>query len=170
MPERPLECSQCKKCADVIYTEMVGDTATTTEMCRDCPVLKQRLEGKTSTKGTPKKEEGLCCSHCHTSLEAILMGEPLGCKECYFIFQDVLVDQLMETQLISPKLKPNPTSPTPTLHIGKTPFVDEHAENTTRIRDLNESLNEALKGENYEEAAWLRDQINSLTKASDEPT
>ncbi|MDJ0651721.1 MAG: UvrB/UvrC motif-containing protein [Simkaniaceae bacterium] len=170
MPERPLECSQCKKCGDVIYTEMIGDTTTTTEMCQDCPVLKQKLEGKTPIKGTPKKEESLCCSQCHTSLESILMGEPLGCKECYFIFQDVLVDQLMETQLISPKLKPNPASTTPALHIGKTPFIDETTENTTRIRNLNEALGEALKGENYEEAAWLRDQINSLTKASDEPT
>lgn len=170
MPERPLECSQCKKCADVIYTEMVGSIATTTEMCRECPVLKQKLEGKTSSGGAPKKEEGLCCSHCHTSLESILMGKPLGCKECYFIFQDVLVDQLMENQLISLKLKPNPARPTPTLHIGKTPFIDERSENTTRIRSLNEALSEALKGENYEEAAWIRDQINSLTKASDDST
>ncbi len=168
MSERPLECSQCKKCADVIYTEMVGETVTTTEMCRDCPILRQKLEGKIPHKKTQKKEEGLCCSHCHTSLEAILMGEPLGCKECYFIFQDVLVDQLMEAQLISPRLKPNPASPTPTLHIGKTPFTNGNSENSNRIRDLNEALKSALKGENYEEAAWLRDQINSLTKASDE--
>lgn len=97
------------------------------------------------------------------------MGEPLGCKECYLIFESVLVDQLMETQLISPKLKPNPASPTPALHIGKTPFIDERSKNRTRIHDLNEALGDALKGENYEEAAWLRDQINSLTKASDDP-
>ncbi|QVL57619.1 MAG: UvrB/UvrC motif-containing protein [Simkaniaceae bacterium] len=168
MPERPIECSQCKKCADVIYTEMVGETTTTTEMCRDCPVLKHKLEGKVPAMGTPKKEEGLCCSHCHTSLESVLMGEALGCKDCYFIFQDVLVDQLMETQLISPRLKPSSASPTPTLHIGKSPFINGKSENSTRIRDLNEALSEALKGENYEEAAWLRDQINSLTKASDE--
>ncbi len=168
MSERPLECSHCKKSTDVIYSEIVGETVTTTEMCRDCPILNQKLEGKGSLKENQKKEEGLCCSHCHTSLEAVLMGNPLGCKECYFIFQDVLIDQLLETQLISPRLKPNPASPTPTLHIGKTPFIDGKSENSNRIRDLNEALNEALKGENYEEAAWLRDQINSLTKAPDE--
>lgn len=169
MSERPLECSQCKKAADVIYSEMVGDSVTTTEMCRDCPVLKQKLQGKTVQQEAPKKEEGLCCSHCHTSLESVLMGEPLGCKECYAIFQDVLTDQLLESQLISPRLKPNPASPVPTLHIGKSPHIKDKGENTTRIRDLNEALSEALKGENYEEAAWLRDQINALTEVKDGP-
>ena len=96
------------------------------------------------------------------------MGEPLGCKECYAIFQDVLVDQLLETQLISPRLKPSPASPVPTLHIGKSPHFNEKTRNTSRIRDLNESLSEALSGENYEEAAWLRDQINALTEMKDE--
>ena len=168
MNERPLECSQCKRSADVIYSEMVEDTVATTEMCRDCPVLKLRLQGKTPNEEAPKKDEGLCCSKCHTSLESVLMGEPLGCKECYAIFQEVLIDQLLETQLISPRLKPNPASPVPTLHIGRSPHFDENSQDTSRIRDLNESLNEALSGENYEEAAWLRDQINALTEMKDE--
>ena len=168
MNERPLECSQCKRSTDVIYSEMVEDTVTTTEMCRDCPVLKLKLQGKTPHKEASKKEDELCCSNCHTSLESILMGGPLGCKKCYAIFQDTLIDQLLETQLISPRLKPSPTSPVPTLHIGKSPHFNEKTQNTSRVRDLNESLNEALSGENYEEAAWLRDQINAITEMKDE--
>ena len=168
MSERPLECNKCKKAADVIYSEMVGSEVNIISMCRECPVLKQKLQGKAPAEATPKKEEGLCCSQCHTSLESVLMGEPLGCKECYHVFQDVLLDQLIEAQLVSPRLKPNPSKPTPTLHIGKTPEVAAEAQDAKRIRDLNESLREALKGEKYEEAAWLRDQINGLTKAQDE--
>jgi len=167
MSERPLECSGCKRCADVIYSEMVGETTTITEMCRDCPVLKLKLQGKTPSEKDPKKEEGLCCSNCHTALESILMGEPLGCKECYDTFQDVLVDQLLEIELISPRLKPNPARPVPTLHIGRSPHFNEKTQTTCRIRDLNTSLNEALNAENYEEAAWLRDQINALTEMKD---
>jgi len=30
------------------------------------------------------------------------------------------------------------------------------------MASLNEALNEALKRENYEQAAWLRDQIKNL--------
>lgn len=168
MNERPIECSQCKKCADVLYTEMVGDTATTIEMCHDCPILKQKLEGRRRAKESTKKDEGICCSHCHTSLESVLMGEHLGCQECYHVFQDVLTDQIMETGLISPRLKQTPASPTQTFHMGKTPFMGENPNQVKRLRDLNEALSEALNGENYEEAAWIRDQINSLTKASDE--
>lgn len=168
MTERPLECSQCKKCADVLYTEMMEGTATTLEMCRDCPILKQKLEGRKGTHTTSKKDEGIFCSHCHTSLESVLMGEPLGCQECYHIFQDVLSDQLLETQLISPRLKQNPSRPTPTFHMGKTPFLGKNPDQAHKLRDLNEALSQALKGENYEEAAWIRDQINSLTKAADE--
>lgn len=168
MTERPLECSHCKKCADVLYTEMVEGTATSIEMCRDCPMLKQKLEGKKGLSKSPKKEEGICCSHCHTSLESVLMGEPLGCQECYHIFQDVLTDQLRETQLVSPRLKQNPASPSPTFHMGKTPLAGQSPEKNHKLRDLNEALSEALKGENYEEAAWIRDQINTLTRATDE--
>jgi protein arginine kinase activator len=111
---------------------MVEDNVTTTEMCRDCPVLKLKLEGKTPGGETERKEEGLCCSNCHTPLEAILVGEPLGCKECYAIFQDVLTDQLLESELISPRLNPNPATPIPTLHIGKSPLIDETTEQTSR--------------------------------------
>lgn len=168
MEERPIECSQCKKKADVVYSEMITGCVTTWKMCRDCPILQSKLQGKNDNLAKGNKEEDLCCSNCHTSLESVLMGEPLGCKDCYHVFQDVLIDQLTETDQVSPRLKPSPVSQTPTLHIGKSPHIDEHALNSSRIRDLNEALSEALKGENYEEAAWLRDQINALMEKSDE--
>lgn len=168
MEEKPIECSHCKKKADVIYSEMVGNAVTTWQMCRDCPVLQSKLQGKTENVKDTTKEEDLCCSNCHTSLESVLLGEPLGCKECYQVFQEVLIDQLTETDQVSPRLKPSPASQTPTLHIGKSPHIDEKALHSTRMRDLNEALAEALKGENYEEAAWLRDQINALMEKSDE--
>lgn len=166
MTERPLECSQCKKCVDVLYTEMIQGTAITVEMCHDCPILKQKLEGRKGSEKLLKKEEGIYCGHCHTSLESVLMGEPLGCQECYHIFQDVLVDQLRETQCISPRLKQTSAGPTATFHMGKTPFIGKNPEDVHKLRDLNEALSEALKGENYEEAAWIRDQINSLSQGN----
>jgi len=169
MSERPLECSQCKKNPNVVYKEMVGSNVATTHLCQDCPILKQKLKGEeTLGNSLQKKEEGLFCTHCKTSLEAILMGKPLGCKECYSIFQEALIKEMIEIPLVSPKLKLNPAMPTSTLHIGKTPLTDKNAENIARICDLNEALNEALRKENYEEAAWLRDQIDSLTKACDD--
>lgn len=94
------------------------------------------------------------------------MGEPLGCKDCYTTFQDVLTKELLESNLISARLTLSPNNSI--LHIGKSPDNNASTQSGNRIRDLNESLSEALKGENYEEAAWLRDQINALTEAKDE--
>ena len=153
----------------VIYTEIVGHHMITSQMCQQCPILKSKLQGNGGRDQTRKKEEGLCCIHCHTTLESVLVGEPLGCKECFSIFQDILVDQLFETHSISPKLNPNPAISSRTLHIGKSPHIDPKAQASNRIRDLNESLNKALKKENYEEAAWLRDQINEIMEVGDEP-
>ena len=40
MPERPLDCSECKKPLHVCYTEIVGDKMTRTVMCAIAPILK----------------------------------------------------------------------------------------------------------------------------------
>ncbi len=44
-PERPLECSECKKPIAVKYTEIVGHSIIHTCMCADCPELERRLHG-----------------------------------------------------------------------------------------------------------------------------
>jgi len=158
MDERPLECSRCKKEADVTYSEVIGGEMSTVRMCRDCPILQEKLHGS--------ENPGLCCENCKTSLESILMGNPLGCKECYEIFHDVLVDQLIELDHISPRLRPNEMSKHSTLHIGKTPYSSQDAFKSKRLSSLNEALSDALSGENYEQAAWIRDKINTLMETS----
>jgi len=149
---------------------MVGNEVTVWEMCQHCPLLHAKLHGKATTVKALKKGEEVKCSQCHTSLESILMGEPIGCMECYQIFQETLIKQLSDTNQISPRLKPKPTNQTSTLHLGKSPRMNENLFQSTRIRTLSESLNEALKGEDYEEAAWIRDQINTLMEKSNEQT
>ncbi|WP_420421485.1 hypothetical protein [Simkania sp.] len=82
MEERPLECSQCKKRASVVYQEVVGTQVTMYHMCTECPVLKQKLEGKKAEESTetPKNEEGLCCNTCQTHLNPCSWGNPLDVK------------------------------------------------------------------------------------------
>ena len=166
MEERPIECSQCKKQHNVLYKEIVDNEVTLWRMCQNCPILHVKLNGK----ATPKIEEGkdLQCSQCLTSLTSVLMGGPLGCIECYQIFQETLVNQLNDTGQISPRLKPRSANQTSTLHLGKSPHMNEKLINSARIHNLSTSLNQALTSEDYEEAAWLRDQINTLMEKSDE--
>ncbi len=171
MADRPVECSQCKKAAKIIYKEIVGNTVTVTEMCADCPILLRKLHGTTPEKEERVVEESgtsLICGHCHTSLESIKMGNPIGCSECYNIFGDILVQELFAENKL-PKEMENARRNQP-LHIGKTPGKPVNIPASNRLTALNEALNEALKQENYEEAAWLRDQIKELMEKKDEPS
>lgn len=170
MAERPVECSQCKKKSDVLYKEIEGDKITMTEMCADCPILLRKLHGSSPEqegKDVEDKGAGLYCGHCHTPLEAIKMGNPIGCSQCYTIFEDILVSELIAENKM-PKQMENARRNQP-LHIGKTPDNPVNIPSSNRLTTLNEALNEALQQENYEEAAWLRDQIKELMDRKNEP-
>jgi protein arginine kinase activator len=163
--ERPIECSHCKKPVCVIYKEIVEDTILSTEMCADCPVMQERLHGSSpnNKQGEKWAEGGLYCGHCRTSLDNVKMGQPLGCAECYTVFGDVLVNDLIASSSLPEPLKKNLSSKkNQPLHIGKSRDKTTSIPLSDQLSSLNEALNEALKRENYEQAAWLRDQINAL--------
>ncbi len=164
MAERPVECSQCKKPLKCSYKEIVDDSVISTEMCADCPVLQAKLHGEPLKGQQPGKESTLCCGNCGTPLEAVTRGEPLGCSECYAVFGDFLIGQLIEAKAISSTLSQKLTAKRlQAIHIGKSPDKPYDITLSSRLSSLNEALNEALKRENYEQAAWLRDQIKALT-------
>ncbi len=163
MTSRPLECSQCKKTVKVCYKEIIRDSITCTDMCADCPILENKLHGNASQEKTTEKQKTLCCGNCGTSLESIKMGECVGCRDCYEIFADPLTSELIQTEAIPPALiKSLGTKSSTPLHAGRAPNTPADITLSTRLSSLNEALNEALKKENYEQAAYLRDQIKAL--------
>lgn len=169
MADRPVECSHCKKPIKVIYKEIVDKSILCTEMCADCPVFQQRLHGQTPSpaakEGTREAEAGLYCGNCRTSLESVKMGNPLGCSECYSVFSDLLTAELIAADRIPSRIKKEfPAKKMQPLHVGKSPHNPLTIPSSSRLSTLNEALNEALKKENYEQAAWLRDQIKDLTQ------
>lgn len=157
MSERPVECSHCKRALYVTYKEIVGGNITETQMCAECPILQQKLHGRSDKfEGAIEAEKGLCCGVCRTTLESVQTGNPVGCVECYSVFADVILS-LLPKRFGSKRNQP--------LHVGRTPSKPiSSAVPTSQITTLNEALSEALKRENYEQAAWLRDQIKSLTE------
>jgi protein arginine kinase activator len=168
MPERPLDCSECKKPLYVCYTEIVGDKMTRTVMCADCPHLERRLYGSVRQKGLEGEVTGtttLACGVCGTTLEAVRMGNPLGCPECYTVFTDALIDLLLKENRISRHLTSN--KKTQPLHIGRSPGEVTEISPTLRLIALNEALDETLIREDYEQAALLRDQIRALKEKSE---
>lgn len=172
MADRPLECSHCKKPTSIEYKEITEDSTIATSMCPDCPVLMSKLHGEVisegETKGWDQQQADVCCGNCGTNLEWVKMGNPLGCKECYNVFFDALLNDLLETGKIPERLKKNikMKSHLP-LHIGKSPKEETGIAPSEQLTSLNEALKEALKKENYEQAAWLRDQIKSLLEKRD---
>lgn len=168
MAERPVECSHCKKPIKVVYKEIVDQTITCTEMCADCPVLQQKLHGSTPVAPSDSSEPGLLCGNCHTTLESVKTGNPLGCSECYAVFGDVLVTQLIDSNSIPARLRKSLSyKRAQAIHVGKSPTKGVEVAASSKLLALSEALNEALKRENYEQAAWLRDQIKVLKEKPD---
>ncbi len=162
--ERSLECSECKKPITTIYTEIVGKTVYRICMCADCPVLQHRLRGTPSHPCHPSDalETGLCCGNCGTTADEIRMGAPLGCSLCYEVFEDLLTHELVSAEKFLHKQPPhNKISP---LHLGRIPGQAAEVNLAQRLLSLHQALNETLSKEDYEQAAWLRDQIKALTE------
>lgn len=164
LPERPLECFECKKNIAVVYTEIIGEAITRTCMCADCPQLLRRLHGSPAhLPGTPVDDAaaGLSCGNCGTTLESLRVGIPVGCSECYEVFNDVLLAELIASGRIHERIAT--TKKTAPIHIGRAPGKTQEMNPTLRLLALNEALTETLKREDYEQAALLRDQIKALT-------
>lgn len=168
MPDRPLDCSECKKPVAVCYIEIVGEKMTKTVMCADCPHLQRRMYGKSPQEigGQELTTTALACGNCGTSLEAIRMGTPFGCAECYEVFADVLIEDLLKEKRVSRHLTSNKR--TQPLHIGRAPGEVTEVSPTLQLIALNEALDETLVREDYEQAALLRDQIEQLKKKGSE--
>jgi protein arginine kinase activator len=166
MTERPVECGHCKKQISVVYKEVIGKAVTCQEMCKDCPVLDQKLHGQ-AEPGSPVKwkeeDASLCCANCMTTLKSVKTGNPLGCSNCYSIFGDMLIAELLSQDKLPPRVQKEVSGKASLpIHLGKSPQSTVVIPSSTRLTSLNEALNEALKKENYEQAAWLRDQIKEL--------
>ncbi|MEI8125598.1 MAG: UvrB/UvrC motif-containing protein [Parachlamydiaceae bacterium] len=168
LPERPLECGECKKPITVCYTEIVGGNVSRTSMCADCPELHRRLCGIPNDRVGAIQEDttsGLACGNCGTSLKSVRMGVPLGCGVCYDVFENILLGELLSAEKIPERL--GTASKLAPIHIGRAPGQTQKMNPSLRLLALNEALNETLKKEDYEQAALLRDQIKAITEGKE---
>lgn len=166
-PERPLECSECRKKIAIKYTEIVGDTVTNVFMCEGCPEYSRRMHGGSQHLIPAGLIEGtLACGNCGTTFETVRMGNSLGCSVCYEVFAETLFLELILAKKLPPRITHfKKTTP---LHIGRAPGESKEATAPMKLLALNEALSDTLKAENYEQAAFLRDQIRELTDKNPE--
>ncbi len=109
----------------------------------------------------PLREEPLLilrgrCPQCGCDEEWFSMTGLLGCPSCYEAFREDILGYLKKEQKGD-------------LHVGSTPsWYDEEQENiSVEIRKLEENLRRLVREERYEEAADLRDRIQSLSSLTD---
>lgn len=153
--ERPLECTACRRPLKYKYTEVGQSIQQCYYMCSDCPILQQFKNNEPTQTGTSK----LACGDCGTSLSNVQHGEPLGCSSCYKTFESFIVQELKKYVF-----KAQPEDSIQISHQGHRPNELKEVNPSLKILALNEALNQMLNEENYEQAAWLRDQIQELKR------
>ena len=164
-----MKCDYCDKKATVFLTQLVEGQMKKVCLCESCAKEKgvtdptgfsmadmllggmsgNAMEGLPVVSGThPRK-----CSACGFTLDDLRRVRRFGCAECYATFSDEVGHMLRSMHKSSS-------------HTGKVPeglaakqVLDQ------RLDELREKLDAAIAAESYEEAAGLRDEIESLSQA-----
>jgi protein arginine kinase activator len=162
-----MQCCVCKeKPATVHLTQIVGDKMQKLDLCEDCAKTKgindptsfgladlDLMLGLGASQQLEQAAGGveLKCPRCGFTQADFKKSGRLGCPECYKTFADGLAGLLK-------------TMHKGTRHTGKAPEVLRATrENADKLKTLQTRLARAIKDENYEQAALLRDEIKQLT-------
>ena len=160
-------CTICKeKPATVHLTQIVGDKKQKLDLCEDCAKTKgindptsfgladlDLVLGLGASQQLEQAAGGveLKCPRCGFTQADFKKSGRLGCPECYKTFADGLAGLLK-------------TMHKGTRHTGKAPeALRATRENADKLKTLQTKLARAIKDENYEQAALLRDEIKQLT-------
>lgn len=112
---------------------MVNGQCIKSNICPDC------ISGLPTIPETPFDTEK--CPNCGISGKEILATNKLGCPTCYSHFGEVLKIAISKIQNAS-------------CHVGKRPEQS--------VEYLEIMLKEAIKNEDFEKAAYLRDKIKKM--------
>jgi len=168
-----MQCSICKeKPATVHLTQIVGEKMQKLDLCEDCAKSKglndptsfgladlDLVLGLGASQHIEQAAGGveLKCPHCGFTQADFKKSGRLGCPECYTTFAEGLGGLLK-------------TMHKGTRHTGKTPeALRASREQSDRLKTLQARLAKAVKDENYEQAASLRDEIKQLGERSSAP-
>ena len=163
-------CTICKeKPATVHLTQIVGDKMQKLDLCEDCAKTKgindptsfgladlDLVLGLGASQQLEQAAGGveLKCPRCGFTQADFKKSGRLGCPECYVTFAEGLASLLK-------------TMHKGTRHTGKAPeALRATRENASLLKTLQAKLAKAIKDENYEQAAQLRDEIKQLAGRS----
>jgi len=160
---KPEQCSHCTKPATIHLTQIVDNKIHKVDLCEDCPFK----EGVTDVEGFSladflikapvaiSNSEALSCPSCGFTPADFKKSGRFGCPDCYDAFDDILGPMLanMHKDIV---------------HRGKVPErALARMSRKRRLDQLERDLKDAIKTENYEEAARLRDQLAHARAAAE---
>ena len=138
----------CEKCA-----REKGLTLDNQEIGKSLKVLLSNFEQIKSVLDS--KNEKRKCPVCGTELNVLKKKHEAGCPECYMEFEDYLKNFYKNTTGRSVHTGKNP---------GKVALIQRKIQNRAR---LEKELETAVRKEDYEKAAVLRDRIRFIGKYID---
>lgn len=179
-------CEKCNKNeATIHYTEVINGVRKERNLCSECmqeldynmdgefpfsKLLKGILTahlGNVSFENNPAMQ--IKCNKCGMDYEEFTHLGKFGCAECYSVFGPLILDNIKKIQGNS-------------IHTGKKyrhasddaafdemlvqDKVTDKSENEDLITKLQGKLKEAIRVEEYEEAARLRDEIKMLKESA----
>lgn len=162
---KPEECGNCKKPATIHLTQIINGKVHKVDLCEDCP-FKQNVtdpeafslaefliqpDGVSGGADVPDS-----CPECGFKPRDFKKTGRFGCPACYEVFHDMIEPMLVNMHK-------------DVSHSGKVPVkAIERVHIHQRLQQLEESLQEAIQSENYEEAARLRDVIRDFREKEPE--
>ena len=155
------ECCQERE-ANIHLTQVVDGKAKELHLCEGCaeehglniqnamslPEMLLGMGAPSSESGGPDKR----CEQCHLRQSDYKKTARLGCPACYTAFGEELAPMLAAMHK-------------GTRHLGKVPAgappaeAGDRGDAATRLAALRKELEAAIRAENYEEAARVRDRI-----------
>ncbi len=167
MADKPLCCINCKKDAQTTFKSFNNGVLEEIGVCKECPWLLDQVPALKHQSPTSLNDEiEKQCPGCSMTLRELIMGEMLGCAQCFTTFADTITDQLIDcNQVYIPKGET--ITPHSIVHPTKGKVLG-CLEKSKQLQSYREELSEALKNEDYERAATIRDEIKEYYKLSHE--
>ena len=160
-------CEKCQKReATSHYQQTINGQTTVYHVCSECAAqmgLNQLFQGFSfnigdvfggllghlSPAAIPAKEQKIC-PECHSDLQTIIKTGKIGCAKCYTTFRNELLPTIEQ---LHGKVN----------HQGKLPkSAGEEARKRAAVTNLKKKLEEAIRVQDFESAARLRDEIKAL--------
>ncbi|MGI6777772.1 MAG: UvrB/UvrC motif-containing protein [Acetivibrionales bacterium] len=161
-------CQRCQfRNANVHFTKIVNNKKVEMYLCEQCAQEEGQLNHVSPlnivnflsgfvnsdderARYTPMVKQLVACSRCGMTFEDFRKSGKMGCSQCYKTYKDRLKPILKRLH-------------GDVEHRGKIPSrISETIKDSEEINRLKELLNEAVRREEYEKAAQLRDKIKEL--------